>query len=349
MNSRPLALAATSLAALTAAVCAALSAPPVRPVAVAPPMDAAHLAQLKSLYSEKCSACHNLPNPDEKGFTRREWQQTVDRMLNRHHASDSISAPEAAQIVDYLATFAPLPGAQNGRSSDPWGTDAIDVPSAAPTTTRVFNFASPEALTNFGMVSAGAPGPAPLWHLAQESQSPDGMAALVRPVRPSPSRFALLMDRRDQARDLDIRVKFHIVSGKVTPAVGLVFGFTGPKDYNVLVYNQAKNDLTLIKIAEPVHTPLQETPINLPAGPAQTAAQVVTPAAATGWHTLRLLVKQGQVRGWLDYSKRISYTEDATYQGGQVGLWAQGDTVAAFQDWLVDIYDNAGAAPPAGV
>ena len=36
-------------------------------------------------------------------------------MLNRYHASDSIAPAEAAQIVDYLATFAPTPDARNGR------------------------------------------------------------------------------------------------------------------------------------------------------------------------------------------------------------------------------------------
>ena len=67
----------------------------------------------------------------------------------------------------------------------------------------------------------------------------------------------------------------------------------------------------------------------------------------SGWHTLRLLVKNGQIRGWLDMNKRINI-EDAAYEGGKIGLWSQGDTVAAFDDWTVDIYDGTTAVPANG-
>ena len=144
----------------------------------------------------------------------------------------------------------------------------------------------------------------------------------MRPVAPTPSRFALLMDRKDQPRNLDIRVRFRIQAGKVSPAVGIVFGFAGPKSYDVLAYNQARNDLSLIKIAEPAHTTLQQTPITLPpptTGPPDGGRSVAAPPAPvppSGWHTLRLLVKDGQIRGWLDMNKRIS-TQDADLSGRQ--------------------------------
>ncbi len=342
MNSRrPVLALATSLGALTAAL-AALSAPAPTPPPAAPP-GAAQLAQSKALFSEKCSACHNLPDPAGEAKTRPEWQRTVNMMLGRYHASDSISPAQAGQIVDYLATFAPPPDAPGGRvGGDPWATDDTDVWTMMPSTSRVFNFVTPDALSQFSALSAGTPGPPPVWLLVPQSASPDGTAAQVRLARPAPDRFGLLMDRRDQARNVDVQVRFRIISGRVSPAVGIVFGFTGPKSYSVLTYSQARNTLSLIQVADPTHTTLQQTPVTLPG--AATAAQV-TPAPAGGWHTLRLLVRDGQVRGWLDRNKRVSIA-DASYAGGKVGLWAQGDTVAAFQDWTVDIYD--GAATPGG-
>ena len=332
---------ASALGALTAAL-AAFSAPAPAPSPGAAPPDAAHLAQSKALFSEKCSACHNLPDPVGEAKTRPQWQRTVDTMLGRYHASDSISPAQAAQIVDYLATFAPPPDAAGGRiGGDPWATDDTDVWTEVPSTSRVFNFAVPDALAGLSALGAGAPGPVPAWRLVPVNASPDGTAALVRLAKPSPDRFALLMDRRDQVRNLDVQVRFHIVSGRVSPSVGIVFGFTGPQSYSVLTYSQTRNTLSLIQIAEPTHTTLQQTPVTLPAE-AATAAQMA-PAPAGGWHTLRLLVRDGQVRGWLDRNKRISVSDPA-YGGGKVGLWAQGDTVAAFQDWTVDVYD-APAAP----
>ena len=113
----------------------------------------------------------------------------------------------------------------------------------------------------------------------------------------------------------------------------------------MLRFDALHNTLTLLKIDEPTHTPLQTTSVDQPAAPA--AASVSPPPskpAAPGWHTLRLLVSNGQIRGWVDMEKRIS-TQDAGYAGGKVGLWTQGDTVAVFDDWTVDLYDPAPTAP----
>ena len=195
--------------------------------------------------------------------------------------------------MDYLATFAPRPDTRRGRNgeagNDPWATDADDIWTVAPAATRVFNFVEPGSLAAFGMIAAGTPGPAPVWQTVQENSSPDGTAVLVRPVAPSPSRFALLMDRKDQPRNLDVQVRFRIQAGKVSPAVGIVFGFVGPKNYEVLVYNQTRNDLSVLQIAEPAHTTLQQTPVFLP--PPPTTGPAVTAAAVPPGQ-----VKDGQIR-----------------------------------------------------
>ena len=330
---------------------AALTAP-TRSSADTPKTDT---AQVKALYAEKCSACHNLPKPEEKGYTRREWQRTVTTMLNKYHASESIAPGEAAQIVDYLATFAPKTGAggRNQRPADPWGTDSLDVWTDAPAATRVFNFAG-GSLAGLVPVGAGTPGPAPAWSVAADRPGPDGMVARASGPNFRADRFALLVDRADQGRNVDVRVRFRIDGGKASPAVGIVCAYSGPDDYVVLRCNQALGDLALIQIAGATHTTVQQTSIALPAAPpAAPAPAGASPAAfpvaaptplAPGWHTLRLLVHDGQVRGWVDMQKRISAALP-NYGGGKVGLWTQGNTTASFDDWTVDWYDAPLAAP----
>lgn len=352
MKSHTLAAVITSLAAVGVGVSAAFTAP-ARSAADTPKADA---TQVKALYAEKCSACHNLPKPEEKAYTRREWQRTVTTMLTKYHASDSIAPGEATQIVDYLATFAPKTGGRNQRPSDPWATDTLDVWTDAPAATRVFNFAS-GGLSGLAPVGSGTPGPAPVWSVAADKAGPDGM--VVRATGPNfrADRFALLLDRADQGRNADIRVRFRIDAGKVSPAVGIVCAYTDPNNYTVLRCNQALGDLSLIQIAGATHTTVQQTPITLPAAPAApvtpapvgAAPAVAAPMAAAtplapGWHTLRLLVHDGQVRGWVDMQKRVSTTLPG-YTGGKVGLWTQGNTTASFDDWTVDWYDAPKAAP----
>ncbi|MGI4791193.1 MAG: hypothetical protein ACRYFS_20380 [Janthinobacterium lividum] len=346
IHSRAFAAALTSLAAIAVAVSAALTTP-IRPVAADVPK--ANLTQVKALYAEKCSACHNLPSPEEKGYTRPEWQRTVNTMLTKYHASESISSPEAAQIVDYLATFAPKTATGTGgrRGGDPWATDSTDVWNDTPSASHVFNFEA-GGFAGLAPVGSGTPGPAPLCSVQQDKPGADGLIAHLSGPNFHPDRFAVLLDRADQGRNVDIHVRFRIDSGKVSPAVGIAFAYANPTQYTVLRCNQSLGDLALIQIAGSVHTTLQQTAIVLP--PAAAPSPVSTPPSPTatplapGWHTLRLLVHDGQVRGWIDMQKRISTTLPA-YTGGKVGLWTQGNTSASFDDWTVDCYDAPPTAP----
>jgi mono/diheme cytochrome c family protein len=353
-NPRVLAAALTSLAAVGAVVSASLTAP-IRPVAAAAPK--ADLVQVKALYAEKCSACHDLPSPEAKGYTRPEWQRTVNTMLTKYHASDEIAPNEAAQIVDYLATFAPQTATGNGRKrgGDPWATDGVDVWDDSPSASRVFNFEA-GGLAGLAPLGSGTPGPAPAWTVRQDKPGADGLVAHVVGPNFRPDRFAVLLDRADGGRNLDIHVRFRIDSGTVSPAVGIAFAYSGPNQYTVLRCNQALGDLSLIQIAGPVHTTLQQTPITLPLAPTAPApgappspvlrgSVLLAPTPlAPGWHTLRLLVRDSQVRGWIDMQKRISTTLPH-YTGGKVGLWTQGNTTASFDDWTVDTYDAPPTAP----
>lgn len=323
---------------------------PIRPAdadAKTPPSSS---VQLKSLYQEKCSACHNLPDPQADQRTRAQWQRVVNQMLTRYHASDEITPPEAARIVDYLATFAPEAAARGGRggqsSRDPWGTDPFDVWAETPARSRVFNFEAGSGQRGLSAAVSGTPGPAAAWRNVKGSSAPDGTYVKVVPAKPDPSRFALLVDQADGGRDLDVRVRFQIVAGRASPSVGIAFGLLNPAEYSVLRFDAKNGTLSVLKISPASHAVLQTTALASPTAPAATVAASGLPSLKTpGWHTLRLLVNGGRIRGWIDGMKRIS-TLDPSYTGGKVALWSQGDTIAAFDDWTADFYGGDTAAPP---
>jgi hypothetical protein len=334
------ALVSASIAALGTVTLAALTTP-LQPVIADTPKG--NVTQVKALYSEKCSACHNLPVPEEKGYTREEWQRTVNTMLTKYHASDSIAPNEAAQIVDYLATFAPKAAVRNrgGQPSDPWATDSTDVWTETPSATRVFNFEN-GSLAGLSSLGSGAAGPVPVCSVASDHAGADGTVAHVSGPNFRPDRFALLLDRTDSGRDVDVRVRFRIDLGKLSPAVGIVFGVADPSHYWVLRCHQSQGTLALIQITGQTHTTLQQTAIVLPV-PSTPLTPTTTPIGP-GWHMLRLLVRDGQVRGWVDMQKRISMAVP-NYTGGKVGIWTQGNTSASFDDWTVDWYDAPLVAP----
>lgn len=341
-----------------AAIAGALT---IRPVPAAEPghaVDAATVARTKALYAEKCGACHNLPVPEEKGYNRREWQRTVDKMLNKYGASTSISGAEAAQIVDYLATFAPKGGGMS--HTDRWATDRVDVWTVDPAATFVTNFESDGQMARLKPIVSGAKGPKAIWKVTQDKSIPNGRIAKVTCAGADAGHFVLLSDPRASGHDVDVTVHFRIDSAKASPAVGIAFGIKNDKDYQLVRFDGARNALSLMRIQEPVHQTLQKTDIAtgsdlmtvaLPSAASQAPGAVpapipvpeATPAFKPDgqWHKLRVLVHGGTVRAWLDMTKRIS-VEDDQYQGGQVAIWSQGDTAASFDDWTTDIYDNPG-------
>lgn len=323
---------------------------PVRPADADAKPPSPTQAHLKSLYQEKCSACHNLPDPQADQRTRAQWQRVVTQMLTRYHASDEITSPEAAQIVDYLATFAPpnaTRGGQFGQSPrDPWGTDPFDVWAAMPAQSRVFNFETGPVQRPLSAAVSGTPGPAAVWRSVKGSPGPDGTYVKVVPAKPDPSRFALLIDQADSAQNLDVRVRFQIVAGRAAPSVGIAFGLADAANYSVLRYDAKGGMLSVLKISPASHTVLQTTALASPTVPAaKLTASGLPPQTNHGWHTLRLLVNQGHIRGWIDGMKRIS-TVDPAYTGGKVALWSQGDTIAAFDDWTADFYGSKSIIPP---
>lgn len=340
---------AKSLAAFVVLPAIAVSgAMTMRPVPAADNRQASAVppAQSKALYSEKCSACHNLPDPVEKGYNRAEWQRTVDKMLTKYGASDSISPSEAAQIVDYLATFAPKAGAA-ARPLDRWATDSMDVWTTDPAHTSVTNFESPDQLGRLRQLASGANGPKPVWKLVADGDAAGSHTVHVTAPGAPGGRFAMLLDPQANGRDIDVSVRFRVDSGKESPALGIAFGVKDSKNYQLIRYDAAKNVLSLMQIQEPVHQTLQKTDIATGADALAPPSTPVTPAAAIAapgqWHKLRVLVHGTTVRAWIDMTKRIS-TDDGTYVGGQVALWTQGDTAASFDDWTSDVYDQAGSS-----
>jgi len=323
----------------------------VRPLTAAgpnQPVDPATLASSKALFSEKCSACHNLPDPVEKAYTRREWDRTVNKMLTKYGASDSISPAEATQIVNYLATFAPKGGNSN-KPVDRWATDAIDVWPIDPSQTAVTNFESPAQLSRLKPISAGEKGASGAWTIMPAEATANGNVGRITAKALPAGRFSLLIDPKINAHDIDVAVRFRLESGKTSPNVGIAFGVKNAGSYQVVRYDGARDQVSVMQMQEPVHQTLQKIDVatgqDVLAAPGiapATVANVAAPKLPGEWHTLRLLVHGTTVRAWVDRTKRISL-DDASYAGGQVGLWSQGDTSASFDDWTIDVYDRPNA------
>jgi len=333
----------STTALLSAAAIAALLATAATPRVTADAPNGDNVDK-KALFSQKCSACHNLPNPTELSYTRAEWRRTVDTMLTKYKASDEISPTEADQIVDYLATFAPHADNRPPVGSRQWSSEEDDVWFTSPNRTVITSFEGGTDLAGFTHAVDGDHAK-PVWKTIADGDNADSTVARVTSAGADAGSFALLIDPHAKGADIDVKVRFKIVSGDTSPAVGIAVGVADSHHYDVIRYNRKTNDLSLIAIAAAVHTTVQSTPVNVDGG-ADPAMTVALDTHAAEWHTLRVQVKGGHIRGWVDSYKRINTTLPG-YTGGSVALWTQGDTTAAFDDWSTDLYDPIPSTSPA--
>ncbi|MGO8669920.1 MAG: c-type cytochrome [Capsulimonadaceae bacterium] len=352
---------AGAVAAAAVALAAMSSTSHVRAQNAAPAQGAAAaaatLVESRALFAEKCSACHDLPDPAERNLTRDEWQRTVNLMLDRYGASDSISPAEAAQIVDYLATFAVV-SHRGTEPTDPWATEADDVWSISPLRTSIINFTDPTVLRRLHAESGGDAGPAARWSVTPDVETPVGAVARVSQAGAGAGRFAILVNPDVNGVDIDVRVRFRIIAGRTSPAVGIAFGLTDTSHYDVVRFDRTDDTLVLIDIDGIRHTTVQTTDIeNTPvagtlantqsvgssgmgtpmAGP---AIAPTGPSVSDGWHLLHVMVSAGRVRAWVDGEKRIG-AGLPRYTGGSVALWSQGDTTTVFDGWYTNVYHSS--------
>jgi hypothetical protein len=304
-------------AVLTVSIAVSLSVNP-RPTALA--ADQSRLEMEHALFTDRCSACHDLPKPETFSYTREEWQTTVQRMLTKYKASDEITTAEAEEIVDYLATFAPKPS-DHPSTSDPWASEAGDVWVTAPTRSYITTFADADGLKPLTKAAAGEPGPAAVWRVRTDATVPVGSSLAVTQSADA-GRFAMLIDKQANGRDIDSSVRFRSAGG----SLGIAFGVQDPRDCYVVRYRASDDTLSLFQMNGQRHKAMQATPVSL-TGP------------DTGWHTLRVMARAGNVRAWIDGEKRVS-VQAPDYDGGAVALWVQGATTASFDNWTTDVYDK---------
>lgn len=280
----------------------------------------------KALFTDKCAACHNLPDPRQLMYTRREWRQTVDEMLYQHGAlynaqtKSGITTDEADEIVAYLAQFAPRPG-RPGRMN-PGDTNQADVWSTDPLQSRSFPFTSADALADFDQAGG-------IWKIVPSSAAGEGYLK-ARPEESALGAPSLIVEKKDAVTgDLDLETQFKLFAAKSAPAVGLVVDYQDSRHFAIVGYDPSTQSVGLWSVADGVSSPLQ------------TAVLTEAPAAGPGgWHTLRIIEHDnGQsVEVWLDYEKRLTFADSLWAPGGRVGLWAGAGTVAAFHEMTLDIY-----------
>jgi hypothetical protein len=133
-------------------------------------------------------------------------------------------------------------------------------------------------------------------------------------------RFPLLIADDASFRDLDVRVRFKAVSGRVDEAGGLVFRLKDANNYYVVRANALEGNYRLYHVI---------------AGRRVQFAGANFKVTAGAWHELRVEALGNKLTCYFDGAKKIEADDDTFKHAGKIGLWTKADSVTYFDDLKV--------------
>jgi hypothetical protein len=134
-------------------------------------------------------------------------------------------------------------------------------------------------------------------------------------------RFPLLIADDASFRDVDIRVKFKAISGKVDRAAGVVFRLKDANNYYIVRANALENNYRLYHVVNGRRVQFAGSNFKVTSGE---------------WHDLRVAVTGNKIVCYYDGQKKIEATDDTFKDAGKTGLWTKADSVTYFDDLTVD-------------
>jgi len=138
---------------------------------------------------------------------------------------------------------------------------------------------------------------------------------LAQTAETQPWAVAILEDRK--FADVDVTVKFRLISGKEDASGGILFRAKDAKNYYVVRANGLEDNFRLYTMKD--------------GGRSQLASAKVDAARLGEWHTMRVVAKGSKLQAYLNGKLLIDH-EDKSYADGYVGLWTKADSVTEFDD-----------------
>lgn len=177
-----------------------------------------------------------------------------------------------------------------------------------------------------GKLPAGFTTPTGAWSIATDGPN----KALEQTARSDDAIFNLALVEKHRFSDVDLRVKFRAVGGKVDQGGGVVWRARDHRNYYVARYNPLEDNFRVYKVVDGKRSQLQsaETP------------------GKEGWHLLQVTMQGTQIRCLLD-GEQLLGVEDATFTSGTIGLWTKADAQTQFDDLTVTGTELPATSPPA--
>ena len=167
-----------------------------------------------------------------------------------------------------------------------------------------------------GMTGIGRP---PDWRAVADDRAPDGWALAEMAGDATDLRFPLCISENITARDVDVTLRFKVISGTREQAAGIVIRARSAADYYLVRASALDGSVRLYRVA---------------AGRRQQIGGKEAPVKLGEWHTLRLRAVNETFEVDLDGKRLFAATDRGLGDRGPIGIWSQADSLVHFGSLL---------------
>jgi hypothetical protein len=153
------------------------------------------------------------------------------------------------------------------------------------------------------------------WRVVDDPTAGNGRVIAQTSKHTTDYRFPLAVYQRVSAKNVDVKMRFKPVDGKVDQAGGIVVRLTTPDDYYVVRANALEDNVRFYRVIKGRREQLKGANIKV---------------TTNEWHTLELRAEGDRFTVSFD-GKQLYTAQDNTFAGaGRVGLWTKADSVTYF-------------------
>lgn len=158
----------------------------------------------------------------------------------------------------------------------------------------------------------GAPG---RWIVVQDESAQSGRALEQTSSDRTDYRFPLAIYQPLSAKNVEVRVRFKPIAGKVDRAGGIALRVAGADDYYVTRANALENNVRFYRVVKGRRIELKSADAKV---------------ASNEWHTLAIRAEGDRFTVSFDGNQLYTATDKTFGNAGRIGLWTKADSVTRF-------------------
>ncbi len=177
------------------------------------------------------------------------------------------------------------------------------------------------------IAETGEKGQAAVWQVIEIEDAPSGKQAFALTESSNTGHiYNLALAQDSYFKDIEVSVKLKPLSGQEDQGGGLAWRVHDPNNYYAARWNPLENNFRVYVVQN---------------GERRQLASIDVQVDPSDWHEIEIEMEGNEIEATFDSEFEIEIEDSTLSLAGMVGLWTKADAATAFDDFEVEIGDDA--------